>query len=41
MAPTLTATTTSTGKAGAKGSGGVPGTNDGIAGVKQDVLYLP
>jgi len=30
-----------TGTAGAKGIGGVPGTNDGIAGVKQDVLQIP
>jgi len=41
MAPTLTATTMTTGKAGAKGIGGAPGTNDGIAGLKQDVLSLP
>ena len=33
--------TITTGKAGAKGIGGVPGTNDGIAGVKQDVLQIP
>lgn len=40
-APTVTGTTTTTGKPGAAGIGGVPGTNDGIAGVKQDVLQLP
>ncbi|MEO7038070.1 MAG: hypothetical protein ABI548_29145 [Polyangiaceae bacterium] len=35
------ATTITTGTAGAKGIGGVAGTNDGIAGVKQDVLLVP
>lgn len=41
MTPTVSADTTITnGKAGAKGSGGVPGTNDGIAGVAQKVLPL-
>ena len=35
------ATTIITGLAGAAGIGGVPGTNDGIAGVKQDVLQMP
>ncbi|MEO7038071.1 MAG: hypothetical protein ABI548_29150 [Polyangiaceae bacterium] len=34
------ATTITTGTAGAKGIGGVAGTNDGIAGVKQDVLQV-
>jgi hypothetical protein len=34
------ATTIATGTAGAKGIGGVAGTNDGIAGVKQDVLQV-
>ena len=40
-APTLSGGTTTTGKAGAKGIGGLPGTNDGIAGVKQDMLQVP
>ncbi len=40
-APTVTNTTTTTGKAGAQGIGGVPATNDGIAGVKQDTLQVP
>jgi hypothetical protein len=41
MAPTVTADTTNTnGKAGAKGVGGVPGTNDGVAGVAQKILAL-
>ncbi|HEY0468739.1 MAG TPA: hypothetical protein VGC79_31310, partial [Polyangiaceae bacterium] len=35
-----TETTFTTGIAGAKGSGGVPGTNDGIAGAKKDVLQV-
>jgi hypothetical protein len=30
-----------TGAAGAKGIGGAPGTNDGIAGVAQDALEVP
>jgi len=34
-------TTMATGVAGTKGIGGVPGTNDGIDGVKQDVLQVP
>ena len=34
-------TTFATGLAGAKGIGGVSGTNDGIAGVKQDVFQVP
>jgi hypothetical protein len=41
VAPTLTNTTSTTGQAGAKGVGGAPGTNDGIVGVKQDVLQVP
>jgi hypothetical protein len=41
IAPTLTGITTTTGKAGAKGTVGIPGTNDGIPGVKQDVLQAP
>ncbi|MEI9947763.1 MAG: hypothetical protein WDO74_02000 [Pseudomonadota bacterium] len=41
IAPSLTGTTMITGRAGVKGMGGVPGTNDGIPGVKQDVLYQP
>ena len=42
MAPTTdTETLFVTGAAGAKGIGGAPGTNDGIAGVKQDVLEVP
>jgi hypothetical protein len=40
-APTVKGSTTTTGKAGANGLGGVPGTNDGIAGVKQDILQVP
>jgi hypothetical protein len=39
--PTLTDTVTTTGKAGAAGIGGVPGTNDGVSGVKQDLLQVP
>ncbi|HKO46288.1 MAG TPA: hypothetical protein VJV79_01110, partial [Polyangiaceae bacterium] len=35
------ATTTVTGAAGAKGVGGVPNANDGITGVKQDILQVP
>jgi hypothetical protein len=35
------ATTIATGTAGSKGIGGVAGTNDGIGGVKQDVLQVP
>ena len=42
MAPTTDADTKSTtGAAGAKGIGGAPGINDGIAGIKQDVLEVP
>ena len=41
LAPTLTNSTTMTGKAGTKGIGGVPTMNDGIAGVKQDTLQVP
>jgi hypothetical protein len=33
-------TSISTGKPGAKGAGGVPGSNDGIAGVAQEILQL-
>ncbi len=41
MAPTVSVdTTTTTGKAGMKGAGGVPVTNDGIAGVAQKILSL-
>ena len=41
MAPTVSADTMITlGKAGTKGTGGVAGTNDGIAGVSQKVLSL-
>ncbi|MEO8905231.1 MAG: hypothetical protein ABI488_22300 [Polyangiaceae bacterium] len=40
-APSYMNSTTTTGKAGAKGTGGVPATNDGIAGVKQDMLNVP
>jgi hypothetical protein len=41
MAPTVTVDTTITnGKAGTSGIGGVPGTNNGIAGVAQKVLSL-
>jgi hypothetical protein len=41
MAPTVTVDTTITnGKAGTSGIGGVPGTNNGIAGVTQKVLSL-
>jgi len=41
MAPTVSAdTTTTNGKAGTKGNGGAPGTNDGIAGVSQKILSL-
>jgi hypothetical protein len=41
MAPTVSVDTTITiGKAGTKGAGSVPGTNDGIAGVAQKVLPL-
>jgi len=41
IAPTVSVDTTVTnGKAGAKGIGGVPGTNDGIAGVAQKILPL-
>lgn len=40
-APTVSADTTITnGKAGLKGIGGVPGTNDGLAGVSQKILPL-
>jgi hypothetical protein len=39
MPPTVSAdTTNSNGEAGAKGVGGVPGTNDGVAGVAQKLL---
>lgn len=39
MQPTVSADTTiTTGKAGVKGNGGVPATNDGIAGVSQKIL---
>lgn len=39
MQPTVSADTTiTTGKAGTKGNGGVPATNDGIAGVSQKIL---
>jgi hypothetical protein len=44
MDPTPTiamATTITTGAFGAKGIGGVPTSNDGIDGVKQDVLKVP
>ena len=41
MPVTDSKTTFVTGVAGAKGSGGIPGTNDGIAGVKKDVFQLP
>jgi hypothetical protein len=41
MAPTVSADTTVTiGKFGAKGIGGVPGTNDGVVGVAQKVLAV-
>lgn len=41
VAPTVSVDTTVTiGKAGTKGAGGIPGTNDGIAGVAQKVLPL-
>jgi hypothetical protein len=41
MQPNVSANTTITnGKAGAKGAGGVPSTNDGIAGVAQKILSL-
>jgi len=41
VTPIAFKTTFATGIAGAKGIGGVPGTNDGIPGVKQDVFQVP
>ena len=38
IAPTLTDTTITTGKPGAAGIGGVPGSNDGVAGLRRDSL---